>query len=317
MILEQLDARGRVTHRFRLDGTETTIGRAYDNHVILDDPYADPHHLKIAPGLDGRLEFADLDTINGTWDPIHRARMAGGLVRPGLELRVGRTVLRFSGLDQPVAAAVPDPALLGGPEHHLLEPRIAALLVVIAIVAMGVDAYFASTEDFTLIDFLTPGVSGLLVAAVWAGGWAFANRLVTHRFRFLPHLGWAALIGVAFLGVRIGTEWLEFFLPGAGSAWIGLAVDLVLLTALVAGHLWLVTEWEAARRWRAAAAVTFTLAAVGLVLERDQLADPDGSLGGDVLKPLSGRLVPARTADDFFRRARTLKAEVDELDAEE
>ncbi len=314
MILEQLDPRGRVTHRMRLPATPITVGRAYDNDVILDDPYVEPHHLRIAPNEDGRIDFIDLSSVNGTWDQRLHWRVVSGVVRSGLELRVGRTVLRFAGPELAVPAAIPDPAAKAGVEHYLLNPRVAALFMVVAVAAAGTEAYLASSGDFTGTEFITPGLAGLLAGAIWAGCWAFANRLVAHRFRFLAHLGWVSLIAIGGLLVQLGAQWLEFFLPNARVEWLGLAADFGLGAALLAGHLWLVTEWPAKRRWRTAALATAVVATVVGLLASDQVvAKKEGPAGGETLKPVSGRLVPARTIDEFFHRARNLKAEVDRL----
>ena len=38
--LEVLDPKGRVSQRFPVQSLPLTLGRAYTNHVILDDPFA-------------------------------------------------------------------------------------------------------------------------------------------------------------------------------------------------------------------------------------------------------------------------------------
>jgi hypothetical protein len=314
MIVEQLDPRGRAIHRVRLPPGPVTIGRAYDNDVIVDDPYVDPHHLRLTPTEDGRIEFADQGSANGTWDQRLHWRVVSGVVRSGLELRIGRTVLRFASPDLQVSPAVIDPAGRLGVEQHLLNPRIAALGMVLAVAGAGIDAYLTSSGEFRGIDFVTPGLAGLLVGAAWAGGWAFANRLVAHRFRFFAHLGWASLIGVAALLATHGARWLEFFLPNAGIEWIRLAAYFGLGAALLAGHFSLVTEWDSKHRWRTALLATSIVTIVVALLASDQvLPSREGAIGSESLKPVAQRLVPAGTIDDFFRRAKSLKTEIDRL----
>jgi hypothetical protein len=314
MIVEQLDPRGRATHRLRLPGTPITVGRAYDNDLIIDDPYVDPHHLRLTPTEDGRIEFADLGSANGTWDQRLHWRVVSGVVRPGQELRIGRTVLRFASPDLPVRPTLVDPAGRAGVEQHLLNPRLAVLGMVLAVAGSGTDAYLTSSGEFTGIDFVTPGLAGLLVGAAWAGAWAFANRLVAHRFRFFAHLGWASLIGVGALAATYATRWLGFFLPNAGMEWVRLAAYFVLGAALLAGHFWLVTEWDLKRRWGTALLATSIITIVLGLLATDQiLPSAEGAIGTESLKPISTELVPARSIDDFFRRAKTIKTEIDRL----
>src|SRR5262245_33307300 len=114
MILEQLDPRGRVVLRLKLGEAPIAIGRAYDNDLIIDDPYVDPHQLRIEPGPDGRLEFRDLDSRNGTWEHALHWRLSSAPIKPGMELRVGRTILRFAAIDQPVPHALAEHVRAGG-----------------------------------------------------------------------------------------------------------------------------------------------------------------------------------------------------------
>ena len=54
IFLEVLDRRGRLLDRHRIDRCPITIGRAYANDVIVDDPYVCPTHLRLLrtdPGL--------------------------------------------------------------------------------------------------------------------------------------------------------------------------------------------------------------------------------------------------------------------------
>lgn len=73
----------------------TTVGRAADNHLILEDPLVSRHHLRLAY-QGGQWLVTDLATRNGTWvDGIlihdHPAPLpAGG------ELRLGGTTLQLT-----------------------------------------------------------------------------------------------------------------------------------------------------------------------------------------------------------------------------
>ena len=45
--VEVLDAKGNVTERVRVDSFPIQVGRAYSNHVVINDPYVCPVHLAI------------------------------------------------------------------------------------------------------------------------------------------------------------------------------------------------------------------------------------------------------------------------------
>ena len=56
--LEVLDHKGRVSQRFPVQSLPLTLGRAYTNHVIVDDPFVCPEHLTIGYDENGRLRGA-------------------------------------------------------------------------------------------------------------------------------------------------------------------------------------------------------------------------------------------------------------------
>ena len=62
--VEVLSRHHDVVARYRCDD-DVRIGRAYDNDVVLDDPYVAPHHLHLGRNEDGRLQADDLGTVNG------------------------------------------------------------------------------------------------------------------------------------------------------------------------------------------------------------------------------------------------------------
>jgi pSer/pThr/pTyr-binding forkhead associated (FHA) protein len=72
----------------------TTIGRADDNVVVLDDDdYASGHHARIESGLDGTW-LIDLGSTNGTY--VNAERVEGRRkLRNGDLVQVGDTELRF------------------------------------------------------------------------------------------------------------------------------------------------------------------------------------------------------------------------------
>ena len=45
-----------VAARYRFSDVPITIGRAYDNDVVVDDPHVAAHHLRITRGENGQCE---------------------------------------------------------------------------------------------------------------------------------------------------------------------------------------------------------------------------------------------------------------------
>ena len=319
LIVEVADHRGRVRFRTRLNPTqaETMVGRAPRNEVVLDDPYVDARHLRISATEDGGWRFADLGSVNGVWLGHSGTRQIDGPITAGLELKVGRSILRFVSPDAPVAPALFDPAQRAGITHRLLQPRTMVAILGLAAVLSATNRYYASTRTVTVADLATPGLTILIVTALWAAAWAFTNRLVAHRFRFLSHLVWAVLITTIGSALAIGGEWLGFFMPNTD--WSGLEILIWWFggALLLVGHFELVTEWPRTRRWIVATAATGMVAAVVVVLARSE-ALKGGALTHETgaLKPVDVRYLPATSLDAFVRDAGELKTKVDETEAE-
>ena len=90
--VEILSRHHDVVARYRCeDGAR--IGRAYDNDVVVDDPYVAPHHARIVRDEAGELFAEDLGSVNGLYagfvvndptlaeHPVHRdVRRPGGIL---------------------------------------------------------------------------------------------------------------------------------------------------------------------------------------------------------------------------------------------
>src|SRR5688572_4402763 len=113
IILEVLDRRTEeVRLRMRLETFPLSVGRGYGNDLVLDDPYTDARHAQIARDENGGLVMHDLGSLNGLVSSDTAVRAGQVVLRPGMEVRVGRTTLRFRDPEEPVPKA-----LLDIPDH--------------------------------------------------------------------------------------------------------------------------------------------------------------------------------------------------------
>lgn len=315
LVIEIADHRGRLLQRTRLGPGSCTIGRGYRNDIILDDQYVDAEHLEIASNGAGDWIVTDLGSRNGTTVVATGQFLRQALLQPGQELRIGHTTIRVFASDHPVPPAQP----LGtgtGLMAQYVEPRRATAILAGALVFTGISQYLGSSSTQSFAELATPALGLLLLAALWATAWAFTNRIVAHRFRFISHLAWTALIIVGYSIVAIGIEWLEFLVPRFDWSLVQVGIGTGVFATLLAGHLQLVTDWTAARQWRVAVlAAAAGLVIVGIIGQADWLEDGENTVAVDrsPLKPVSSRLVPSSGPDRFFDRAADLKAEVDEM----
>ena len=172
----------RGLHHYQpLEKTETTIGRALDNDVILSDPTVAPYHARIVRHDDGALEIINLAEVNPT--RVGRRRV-DSLVTPKLpvSLEIGRVQIQILSRDHPVAATRP---LAGNDRRsNLFAHAYWAILLVLACLALGgLEFYQSAYNSFKWSDLLkyvmreTMLTLGVLILSL-----AILERLLVHRW---------------------------------------------------------------------------------------------------------------------------------------
>lgn len=194
-------------------GWPLRIGRALDNHLVLDDPWVAPHHARIELDGDGKLTLQVLDTRNGV---LHDgALLARGealkLGDSGATLQFGATRLRLRLPGEVLAAEKPLPGLVPGQRLQLAGIALLLLLMVVAGHWIDLDP----GADFSAWVPVLVGVPLVLVG--WCGAWALISKLFQHRFDFGGHLRIALpwLLGLSLadqllapLAAMLGAPWL-------------------------------------------------------------------------------------------------------------
>lgn len=317
LIVEVLHPRtGAVVTRRRIAAFPFTIGRGFDNALVLDDPHVDARHatLVLDPAT-GDVIAEDLGSVNGLQTDAHeRAELVR--VRGGATIRVGRTPLRFRDEAEPLPPAIPlNVRTSSGPArwHERAGVRLAACAL--AFVFLGWLSWLGTVTRSGTNEAVTTALGLVMLNAAWAGIWALVARVVIHQGRFLAHFS----IGTAImlLGMLLGKvgEWVGFLSPD-GVAWpvIGGVLGLALLTASVALHLANATHLSRVRRWRAGAVVSAVMVGLGALfaaVEDEGFTDVP-TFSGTVL-PLRPSLVPKLTSDELREVHARLRASVDSL----
>ena len=340
LILEVVDPRGVRTWR-RLDALPLTLGRGLANDVILDDPYVDARHARIAMDATGALRLEDQGSVNGL--RAGATRLDGQVeLRPGTEVRIGRTTLRFRDAEEEVAPALvdelaeaPAPAapvpaappvavapIPGGRARRArawlatTPGRLVTIAVATALFALY--SWLSSTERSSAGGVFTAALSFVLIGALWAGLWSVASRIIVHRFHFVGHLAVIAAAVLAAMTFGIVDEWLTFLFPDtAVLPALSMVLGLALLAIVVAAHLSLASTMPGARRWRAGmvtAGIVAGLLGVGALTEDDDAFSDVPEFAG-VVKPLPVRWVPTQSVDEFDDVMKALKEDVDEMAA--
>ena len=98
VIVEVRDSHHRIKAVHRVDNLPLTIGRGYNNDIILSDPFVESSHLLVEPSDNG-WQVTDQQSVNKFYladDAVTQAH-----VTSGDEIIVGKTYLRFVSPDHP------------------------------------------------------------------------------------------------------------------------------------------------------------------------------------------------------------------------
>lgn len=312
VILEVLRRDGRVSGRHRIEGHRLRVGRAYDNDIILDDPYVCPYHAELDRDDEGVWRVRDLASVNGVWH-----RPSGWLgdakqLDSGDELTLGHSRLRLVHADHEVAATrrdVPRPSWVA----LLNRPVVASLSVVASAVFVSYLGLLASGSSMGWAQRLTPAVGVLLLIAGWSACWSGIGYLAQRRTALAGHCSVAALGLLASNGLSQITDftafWSGHWLLTEGLAYLGATL---IGAGVLYGGLLLATRIRWGRALLASHGVAWSLLVAFVVA--DIANEPDFSGRPDYaqeLKPPTFAWMPTSRPETF---ARTMDEVFDELD---
>jgi drug/metabolite transporter superfamily protein YnfA len=302
--IETLARNGDVLQRRRVDALPVSLGRGYDNDIILDDDYAAASHARIEQDEAGRLVLRDLGSRNGL---NHRGKRLQEVVLSGdTVVRIGHTSLRVR------AASFPVPPELEDRTFHRWEgplPGAAGILLTGCVALFA--RWISDTQYFEFARYFEALAMGIGAALLWAGAWAFVNRLFGRHARLGRHLfvagcGLAALTVVALLLATAAYAFsAEAFTHYASHA------ATLLVAGMVYFHLSTITP-ENRRRYRWIGA-GLALLGSGLILVSNlqrtgRMAD---ELYMAVLLPPGIRVSEDHGIDQFMRQVEGMKDTLD------
>ena len=310
---ELLDKSGAVRERQRYTQFPVRIGRGYGNDLLLDDEFVAPNHGLIFLREDGRLEYRDLGSENGSLlagRPVKQHTLLADQT-----LLLGRSRLRL----RTAACAVPPARQLHRRDERLLhwQPGWAATLITPAllIASVGVLTYLHQFSDPQPSRALAKSISALGALLLWAGLWAVLGRLFVQRSAYRAHLVVAAASLLLLEALDLLSDPLTpvlHVLPGADSLLTLLVLAPVLFGIVL--ELQLATHLQRRQAVVRVLGVCAALMVVGGVAEYTSSREFDPS--PDVrtaVQALPNDLVPATTPAAFFKDAKDLRKQA--LDA--
>ncbi|MGS2723882.1 FHA domain-containing protein [Porticoccus sp. GXU_MW_L64] len=265
VIIEIRRRNGQLIERRRVDSTCVSIGRAYDNDVVVDDHYVCPHHLKLV-ALEQGWQVNDLGSVNGVQLRSGKRKLSGDQLNSGDRLQLGNVFLHIYGEAHPVAPTV---RYIGFDKYVsvLGRPFVWPLLMLLALVPVVLQQWLQADESLKPMTLLSKSVEELLALALIPIIWVVISRITHNPGRYFTHLGLWALFSVTLvLALRLATIW-SF---NAGSNFLYTVVshvsEFVLLSLVCWASLSLATNLRSWKRHSAALGIGVVFIAVPLLI---------------------------------------------------
>lgn len=314
VVIEVGDQQGKLIERFRATTFPVRIGRAYDNDLIVSDPYVCPHHCEVVLGEAGEVIVNDLSSVNGTFAMRDGTRSGQIAIEADSQLRIGHTLLHFKLPDQTVEATRVDAAPRSVREWppRLLLANIAVLLL--GVFMMTLWDYLDSYTEFKYGHyFFGQQIPAVIAVAGWAAIWSIVSRITTHHFSFLRH---ATILVSIILIMALSDYLLDFLKFGFAVNWpfeiVSIATIAVGIALLLYWHLRLCSDQKRSRLMIAASVISLIF--VGLVQVNDYLDSQEfrsGPVYPTSLKPPGFQMVKSKPVDDFLSNSEQLRTKID------
>ncbi len=318
VIVEILDRFGKIKERHRIDKFPCTIGRGYQNTIILDDPYISPQHLVISNKNDS-LVIKDTDSRNGLFSLQPFSKQSEILIKDDTRIRVGHTDLRFRFTNHKIRDTIEERDKPSQISMLLTSGFILPVVWIVFIAAMAANNYIEDTSNITLQRLLSDVYPIMIFLVLWALGWSIISKIVTHRFYFAFHAIWVCCLTLASIVIDNFANYYEFSFAVTGSAdFINLVMDIVVTTILFYGHLHYSTSLSPARAKKMAlvsAVVILGLVELGSLLRSPEFSNTPEYSG--IIRPAFFIMAKKQTLDDFFKDTNMLKQQVDTATAED
>jgi len=256
VIIEVRSKGGQLLERLRSESDSISIGRAFDNDVIVGDPFVSPHHVKLERCANG-WRVLDLDSLNGVQIKSQNKKLVSGVLQQSDKLMLGQTVVSVFDDSYDV-----EPALRTHASESVLNSfgrwLVWPLLVFVSIGLSIAFNYLAAEAEVNSRAIFHLLVGELTVLIALAFLWALAGKVFRHQAKFLSHIGiWALYASLSGL-----VKWVAAvvaFNTGSGAAGLILVNGLqwLLSAAAIWASLSLATNVRSNGRLGAAVSVSF------------------------------------------------------------
>ena len=190
---------GGKHHKYCLSNTDqnakVSLGRAFSNDIIIEDPHIGSCQLSIAVSPDEAYQWrlSNIDTTN----PVLVNKVALGTpdidLKSGDKITIGRTEVVFYAENHPVPEARAF-SLANWLHSHKFSPLFACLMLLTLFgITLGVN-FLETSSELEWGKLSATAIIPLLLVFIWASGWSLTGRFLKNDSYFFSHLFFTALL---------------------------------------------------------------------------------------------------------------------------
>ncbi|WDE12508.1 FHA domain-containing protein [Thalassomonas haliotis] len=316
IIIEEISRGHKLLSRHKLDQPRVSIGRGYQNDIILTDPHVCAKHLNLEFNGESWLAY-DEDTVNGSYLEKNKQSVNQHTINSGDIISLGKSQIRILFPDHPVEESLafsPFESLINFMRH----PAVLFTSIMLFSLVAGIVFYLNKPVEVTFTQLLVPAIGMTLLFALWPLLIALVSHLTKNDARVWNQLGvcfaffnlmWLSDVIESILDFNLSANWpiagLITLLP------IGLAFVLFWLNCYIGFHM------TAARRLTIAASLTTLLFGGSYLIQLSN--KPDFSIhpqyNATIMTP-GFLLAPGSDVDSFINDSRRLFAKAQQAAAE-
>ncbi len=209
LVIEIGGRHNRMSELVRSHREELTLGRAYDNDVVLKDPYIGARQLYFYKKEDlwflQVLDNTNPVLING--QPVSENSV---VINSGDQLTVGRSNLSLYSSDQ---AVEPARKLWLASWLHKNSIGVFTLILILAAVCLfdGFYEYIQYSKTHEWKEYVIDALVGGLAIVIWSACWALVGRLIRHQPHFNQHLLASTAVFAGSIIVYPLVDYLEYW----------------------------------------------------------------------------------------------------------
>lgn len=187
LIIQTLSRSGKVSQQQKASADAITIGRAYDNDIMLEDIHINEHHAQISQNEHGEFEIEDLNSLNHVFDKDKNQLQTKQAFKSGDEFFLGKLRIKILSPHHPVAETI---ALTKSEETAELFSSKSFFITCFGLFIglFALSEYLTFFAEFKIKQLFNPMLSLIFALTLWPIFWSLISRFFKHEARFWAHL---------------------------------------------------------------------------------------------------------------------------------